>query len=152
MISLLDIILQQNYFISQNNIYQPEKGISMGSPISGIVAEIFLQHFENSHLNQIFETKNTIFYTRYVDDILIIYDTERTSSETIHNYMSKMRPNLEFIPTQEHNNRISFLDLLIIRQPSKIETDIYTEKRQLTPPLTSLVTTLQNTKLSPTAT
>jgi hypothetical protein len=88
-ISLLDIILQQNYFISQNNIYQPEKGIYMGSPISGIVAEIFLQHLENSHLNQILEAKNIIFYTRYVDDILIIHDTERTSSETIHNYMNK---------------------------------------------------------------
>jgi DNA integrity scanning protein DisA with diadenylate cyclase activity len=124
-ISLLDIIFQQNYFISQNNIYQPEKGISMGSPISVIVAEIFLQHLENSHLNQILETKNIIFYTRYVDDILIIYDTERTSSETIHNCMNKIHPNLEFTPTQEHNNSISFLDLLINQKPSKIEIDIY---------------------------
>jgi hypothetical protein len=123
----------------------------MGSSISGIVAEIFLPHLENSHLNQILEAKNIIFYTRYVD-ILIIYDTERTSSETIHNYMNKMRPNLEFTPTQEHNNSISFLDLLIIRQPSKKKL-IYTEKRQqLTQPLTSLLTTLQNTKLPPTAT
>jgi retron-type reverse transcriptase len=60
-ISLLDIILQQNYFISQNNNYQPEKGISMGSPISGIVAEIFLQHLENSHLSHTLEAKNIVF-------------------------------------------------------------------------------------------
>jgi hypothetical protein len=39
--------------------------------------------------------------------------------------MNKIHPNLEFTPTQEHINSISFLDLLIIRQPSKIETDIY---------------------------
>jgi hypothetical protein len=124
-ISLLDIILRRNYFTSQNNAYQPVKGISMGSSISGIVAEIFLQQLENSQFNQILEIKNTVFYTRYVDDMLIIYNTERISFETIHNYMNKIHHNLEFTPTHEHNNSISFLDLLTIRQPSKIETDIY---------------------------
>jgi hypothetical protein len=96
----------------------------MGFPISGIVAEIFLEHLENSKLNQIREAKNIVFYTRYVDDILIIYNTEKISFETIHNYLNKIHHNLEFTPTHEHNI-ISFLDLLIIRQPSKIEIDIY---------------------------
>jgi hypothetical protein len=31
----MENILKQNYFAFQNNIYQPEKGDSMGSPISG---------------------------------------------------------------------------------------------------------------------
>ena len=43
MITLLEVTLQQNYFSFCNNIYQPEKGVSMGSPISNTVAEIFLQ-------------------------------------------------------------------------------------------------------------
>jgi hypothetical protein len=59
-----------------------------------------------------------------VDDILIIYNKVRIASETIYNYLNKIHPNIEFTPTQEHNNNISFLDLLIIRQPSKIEIDI----------------------------
>ena len=46
MLMLLETVLQQNYFSFQNNTYQPEKGISMGSPISNTVAEIFLQHLE----------------------------------------------------------------------------------------------------------
>jgi hypothetical protein len=60
-ITLLETILQQNYFAFQNNIYQPEKGVSMGSLISSITAEIFLQHLENIHLKQILETNNIIF-------------------------------------------------------------------------------------------
>jgi hypothetical protein len=124
-ISLLDIILQQIYLTSQTNIYHPEKGISMGSPISGIVAEIFPQHSENSHLNQILEAKNTVFCTRYIKGVLIIYDTKRTTSEIIHNYTNKIHPNLQFIPTHEHNNTISFPDLLIAQHSSKIETDIF---------------------------
>jgi len=33
MITLLEVTLQQNYFLFCNNIYQPEKGVTMGSPI-----------------------------------------------------------------------------------------------------------------------
>jgi hypothetical protein len=42
-IKLMRIILSQNYFKFRNKIYQPEKGVSMGSPILSIIAEIFLQ-------------------------------------------------------------------------------------------------------------
>jgi hypothetical protein len=50
MIKLTETILQQNYFIFADNIYQPEKGISMGSPLSSDIAEIFLQHLEQTYL------------------------------------------------------------------------------------------------------
>jgi hypothetical protein len=42
-ITLLHVILQQNYFTFDSCIYQPEKGVSMGSPLSGTIAEILLQ-------------------------------------------------------------------------------------------------------------
>jgi len=74
-ITLMEVILQQNYFSFQNNLYQPEKGVSIWFPISSTVAEIFLQHIENTHLKQLLDTKNIVFYTRYVDDILLVYDT-----------------------------------------------------------------------------
>jgi len=45
----------------------------MGSPISSTIAEIFLQHMESTLIKQLFDTKNIAFYTRYVDDILLIY-------------------------------------------------------------------------------
>jgi hypothetical protein len=47
-ITLLEIILQQNYFLFENNLYQLEKGVLMGSPISNTIAEIFLQHIEKT--------------------------------------------------------------------------------------------------------
>ena len=41
-LKILETILQQNYFSFQSNTYQPEKGVSMGSPFSNIVAKIFI--------------------------------------------------------------------------------------------------------------
>jgi hypothetical protein len=94
MVSLLHTVLQQNYFLFQNSIYQPNKDIPMGSPISSIIAKIFLQFHENTHLNQLLDEKSIIFYTRYVDDLFIIYNTNRTTPKKIHDYMNKLRPNL----------------------------------------------------------
>ena len=48
MIQRLETIPQQNYFKCENTFYQPTQGLSMGSPLSGTIAEIFLQHFEQS--------------------------------------------------------------------------------------------------------
>jgi hypothetical protein len=123
-LALLETILQQNYFSFQNNTYQPEKGVSMGSPISKTIAEIFLEYLENAHLKQILETKNIRFYARHVDDMLMICNAKHTAPQTIHNLINKTHPNLQFTPTHEHKNSISFLDLLLIRQHDKIEIDI----------------------------
>jgi retron-type reverse transcriptase len=51
------------------------KGTAKGSPISSIVAEIYLQFYEDKNIKHLLETKNITLYTPYVDDILIIYDT-----------------------------------------------------------------------------
>jgi hypothetical protein len=116
-ITLLEIILQQNYFSFEINLCQPEKGVSMGSHISNTMAEIFLQHIENTHLKELLDTKNIIFCTRYVDDILLMYDTKCVNSNTIHKYIKQIHPNLQLNPTHENNNCINFLDLLIIQTP-----------------------------------
>ena len=46
--TLLETVLKQNYLSFQGNIYQPTEGVSMVAPISSILAEIFLQHLENT--------------------------------------------------------------------------------------------------------
>ena len=56
-IILIEAVLSQNYFMFQNQIYQPEKEVSMGSPISSTIAEIVLQHLENVHIKQLLDTK-----------------------------------------------------------------------------------------------
>ena len=97
----------------------------MGSPLSGTMAEIFLQHLENSHIKPLLDSKRISFYSRYVDDILVILDATRTNPETIVRYANSMHSNIHLSPTLETNNQISFLDLLIIRKSQRLEIDIY---------------------------
>ena len=78
-LQLLEIILRQNYFQYNNQFYQPNSGISIGSPISSMLAEMYLQYFEKIHLKYYLETRDIIYYKRYVDDLLIIFDQTITN-------------------------------------------------------------------------
>jgi hypothetical protein len=80
----LNTILMQNYCQFEDSFYQPRKGIAMGSPISSIVAEIFLQYYENRIVKQCLENKKILSDNRYADDTLTIFDSRITSIEQIH--------------------------------------------------------------------
>jgi len=60
----LHIILNQNYFQFNNTFCNPATGVAMGSPLSGLIVEVFLQYCENLILRHAVENKH-IFYTRY---------------------------------------------------------------------------------------
>jgi hypothetical protein len=124
-ITFLHTILKQNDFEFQETIYHLSKGIAMGSPISGTMAEIFLQHTENKHIKQLLDSKNIIFYTRYVDDIFIIYDTTIITLDKIQIHVYHMHKNLKLTPTHEDNAQISFLHILITRQKNDLSISIY---------------------------
>ena len=49
-IHLTKIITDQNYFTHNNMFYTQTDGLPMGSPISGILAEIFLHTIEQEHI------------------------------------------------------------------------------------------------------
>ena len=97
----------------------------MGSRLSGTMAEIFLQHLKNSHIKPLLDSKCISFYSRYVDDILVIYGATRTNPETKVHHANSTHSNIHLSTTLETNNQISFLDLLIIRKSQRLEIDIY---------------------------
>jgi hypothetical protein len=69
-ITLMRLVLSQNYFTFQNKVYQPEKGIYMGSTILSTITEIFLQYFEDIYIKHLLDTINILFYIPYADDTL----------------------------------------------------------------------------------
>jgi len=118
-VSLLRTVLSRNYFTFQQKIYQPEQGISMGSPISSLIAEIFLENYEDKNIKQFLGAKRIIFYVRYVDDILIIFDKTKISPQNINTHINKAHSNIKLNPTYEEHSFINFLDLIIRRQYKK---------------------------------
>jgi len=50
-LNMINTIVKQNYFQHEGQIFQPEKGIEMGSPIFSTIAEIYLEYLENIYIN-----------------------------------------------------------------------------------------------------
>jgi retron-type reverse transcriptase len=74
LINILKTLLHQNYFQYDGKFYRPKTGTAMGSPLSSIIAEIFLQQLEQQILKHTLERQTITYYARYVDDIFIIYN------------------------------------------------------------------------------
>jgi len=66
----------------------------MGSPVSGTLAEIYLQLIEEYHVKHWIENGDLAYYKRYVYDIFIIIDTRRTDDNIIKNRMNSIDNNL----------------------------------------------------------
>jgi len=75
MTAVLNTIMQQNYFTYNNAYYKPQKGVAMGSPLSGTLTELYLQRLERLYIKHSIETRAIKYYSRYVDDIIIVFDT-----------------------------------------------------------------------------
>lgn len=87
----------------------------MGSPISGFIAEIFLQYFENLTIKHIIQPNHITFYSCYADNILIIYEhTQITSAQILH-YAKTIHTNLQLKHTLNTHTSIKFLDILLHR-------------------------------------
>jgi hypothetical protein len=91
-----------------------------GSPISYLISEIFLQHYEDENIKHLLDMKSITLYVQYVDDILVIYDTTKINLHTINTYINKIHDNIKLKPTYEEHNSIDFLDLTITRRYTKL--------------------------------
>ena len=91
----------------------------MGSAISSLIAEIFLQNYEDTNVKQFLESKSIVFYVRYVDGILIIFDKTKISPQNINVHINKVHNDIKLNPTNEEHSSINFLDLIIRCQCKK---------------------------------
>jgi hypothetical protein len=57
--------------------------MAMESPISGTMAEIFIQHYEKLYIKHLLEEQAIAYYARYVDDMLIVFDSSKITISKI---------------------------------------------------------------------
>jgi hypothetical protein len=120
-----ETITQQNYFRHNDKTITQSDGLAMGAPSSSIIAEIFLQHIEHTHLPHLTRQHRLVNYARYVDEILLIYDSQHTDLQSILHDFNSLHQNLHFTGETECNNAINYLDITIHKTPSKINISVY---------------------------
>nr|VZI50358.1 unnamed protein product [Spirometra erinaceieuropaei] len=107
-IELLKLCLR-NYCQFDNKFYQQVKGTPMGSPISGLIAEIVLQRLEK----KVFQDLSPKVWLRYVDDTFVVI--KNCEVERLHQRLNDVFPAIQFTREEAIGDSLPFLDVKIQR-------------------------------------
>lgn len=110
-------IINQSYFSYKDKIYYDPEGLPMGGPLSAILAEIYVRHFEEelimSKTNSFFQKIK--FYARYVDDTFMILKCSNRQTKLFLNQLNNLHPKIKFKMEMEKQSKLNFLDITVTK-------------------------------------
>ena len=121
---VLELVLNDTYFKFNNSIFKQKEGLSMGSSISPLVANIFLNSFEISVLNSCPLDFKPSFYKRYLDDTFLLFQSAE-QAQKFFAYINSCHDSIKFTFEGESNNSLPFLDVNITRSQNKFVTTVF---------------------------
>ena len=107
-------------FSFNNTLYQQIDGLSMGNPLAPTLANLFVGELESKYLAN--GLKQATFYTRFVDDSLLIFESD--SYKDFHNFLNSWHPNLKFT-VEIGGKEIPFLDINVDIKENRLSTSVY---------------------------
>ena len=119
--SLLEFCLTHTYFLFQGKYYQQAQGAAMGSPISPLIANIFMEEFEVKPSSP---SPTPSLWLRFVDDIFVINKAEH--SQDLLQHINNQDPHIQFTVEPTQQGSLPFLDTLVTIQPDNtLSTSVY---------------------------
>ncbi|KAK5649280.1 hypothetical protein RI129_000309 [Pyrocoelia pectoralis] len=83
----------------------------MGSPLSPVIANLFMQEFEEKALHS--ATHKPTLWLRYVDDTFVIWSHGQEKLKAFLEHLNNVHPNIKFTIEIEQNDQLPFLDVLV---------------------------------------
>ena len=112
---LLGFCLHNKYFSFQNKFYEQVEGAAMGSLVSPIVANLYMEYFEREALQSACAPR---FWFRFADDTFVIQ--HQSHKQLFLDHINNIDPAIKFtVEGNQGNGAVLFLDTLV-----KPEADI----------------------------
>ena len=121
---LLYLCTKEGHFTFNDEIYVQIDGVMMGSPLGSLIANIFMCELETTVIPKMMNKIK--FWTRYVDDTFAF--VKPAEVEHIHQQLNAYDPHIQFTYEMESERKLPFLDVLIERHDSILETCVYRKK------------------------
>ena len=118
----LSVCLDTTYFQVNGEFYKQKKGTAMGSPVSVVVANLFMEEVERAALQSFTHPVKT--WKRFVDDTFVIIGKEHV--DALHEHLNIQASGVSFTVERETNGMLPFLDVEVRRQQDcSIKTGVY---------------------------
>jgi len=125
-IELLRFVLSTTYFVFRGQIYRQKFGTAMGSPVSPLVADLFMEFLEQKALNTATSDLKPRVWKRYVDDIMEVIKVGKLDEFT--DFLNQMDDtgSIKFTHETELDGKLPFLDILLNRkEDGKLKIKVY---------------------------
>ncbi|XP_078375738.1 uncharacterized protein LOC144659173 [Oculina patagonica] len=98
---LLTFVLRSTYFQYNGSIYEQQEGAAMGSPVSYVIANLYMESFEEQAITS--SSYKPKIWKRYVDDTFTILDRENVDSFLQH--LNIQQPSIYFTMETEKDHQ-----------------------------------------------
>ncbi|KAJ8925412.1 hypothetical protein NQ315_009244 [Exocentrus adspersus] len=88
--------------------YQQEFGVAMGSPLSPVVSNIFMEDFEKRDINS-YNLKPSL-WVRYVDGMFIVWPHGRDTIESFLQHLNSIEESIKFTMETKKDGKLAFLE------------------------------------------
>ena len=122
-VSLTGLCLNTTYFHFGGNFYEQVEGAAMGSPLSPVVANIYMQDFESRVL--VTALLKPSLWLRYVDDTFVMWNYGDSELQNFLKHLNGQHDDIRFTMEREEDGTIPFLDVHVKRDGDKLTTSVY---------------------------
>jgi retron-type reverse transcriptase len=111
-LALYKHVLTSTYFCSDGQFNEQTDGVAMGSPLSPVIANFYMEDFEKKAIAN--TTHKPACWYRYVDDTFVIWPHRQEKLMDILNHLNGIHNNIQF--TMEKEGHFLFLDVDVYRK------------------------------------
>ena len=97
---LLDFCLKNTYFIFQDRFYEQTEGAAMGSPISSIIANLYMEAFEKQAIST--APHPSSLWKGFVDDTIVLF--KKTQKDSFISHINSIDEKILFTMEDSRND------------------------------------------------
>jgi len=113
-VALYKHVLTPTYFCANGQFYEQTDGVAMGSPLSPVIANFYMEDFDMKAIKK--ATHKPVYWYRYVDNTFVIWPHGQEKLTDFLNHLNGIHNNIQFNMEIEEEGNLPFLDINVYRK------------------------------------
>ena len=114
-----------SFFQCEHGIFSQTKGEPIGGPLSGLLGDLVLENKIEKVVSTHPKWGKMWDWVRKADDTFMEWCSSLEDLEEFHSYLNNLHPTIKWSKEIQKEDRLNFLDVLVIRKDQFIETTVY---------------------------